>query len=67
MRSVAQDQTPSQPSHSAPIPWPQDARCPLCGGSALPFDVRVSALFDWIAVLEDTTKDLKKAAERLAS
>jgi hypothetical protein len=60
-------QAPSNDPTPEAAPWPLARACPLCGGSVLPFDVRLSALLDWIAVLEETAKDVRRAAEALVA
>ena len=40
--------------------------CPLCGRSPAPFDVRRSALLDWIEELERTMHALKHTAQEVA-
>ena len=56
---------PTQPR--SPSPVPQDHPCPLCDRPGVPFDVRVSALLDWLDLLEQTMVDVRKAAQELAS
>jgi hypothetical protein len=49
---------------------PQDhdtPRCLLCGHAALPFDVRLSAMLDMLALMEALLHDLKREVEELAS
>jgi hypothetical protein len=60
---------PAPPRQDENPPVDHDAwdPCPLCGRTALPFDLRVSALLDYLGLLRETMKDVEKAAERLAS
>jgi hypothetical protein len=48
-----------------PLDIPDGPRCPTCGRAALPFDPRVSALLDTLALLQAVLDDAKHAAEEL--
>jgi hypothetical protein len=41
--------------------------CPLCGHAAPPFDARLSALLDMLALMEALLHDMKREVEELAS
>ena len=61
---------PQAPPDDAGAPVAHDAfdpPCPLGGRTGLPFDRRVSALLDWLGLLQATMKDVERAAEDLVA
>jgi hypothetical protein len=70
--------SPSEVPHNTPAPrsaradhpgissGPPSPVCPSCGHSPTPFDLRLFALLDTLALLQAVLDDAKHAAEELA-